>query len=184
MKFKNYLQKNEIIVDYLILMEGKQLNEMSNDTFETIKKVGKKLGVRIKKSDTVFTYLKKFGRGVDDLIRLSSLYLITDITDSKSRKDIVQDAKNILKGMNKKEIAAFIFQLDKATVGITAHLRHIMQSIFGLEVATYNNWMEDIDYIKKELRHIKTVLKRMGNSEKELKMAEKFEKMILNMEKI
>jgi len=183
-KLPFHLEENTLIPEYIRLIEELQLNEMSSDTFKFVKSLGAKLGVRIKKSESIFSYLKKFGKGADDLVRYASLYLLTDITDSKSRKELVQDAKNTIKKMDRRELMGFVMQIDRATFGVTAHLRHIMQSVFGLEVATYNKWLDDIKYMKKEMRHIRKVLKRTGGSEKELKALNTLEKMILNMESI
>ena len=172
----------KFLPQYLQLMSHMRLDE--GKMFDLIQSLGVKLGLKVKKSDSIFKYLKDFGKEVDDIIRLSSLYLITDITDSKSRKDIAKDIKNILKRTDKKEMAAFMLMLDKDTIGITSHFRHLMHSLFGIEVSVYHKWLDDIEYMKKELRQIRIVLKRMGGTEKELSALKQFENIILNMEKI
>lgn len=186
MRFDNYLNEYNLIPQYILLFEDIGLNEIkvTDPIFTDLKNLGKKVGIRLKRSDSIFTYLKDAGKKAQDLIRFASLYLLTDITDNKSRGELVSDAKRTMKNMDKKEMIAFMFQLDKATVGITAHLRHVMQSIFGLEVATYNKWLNDVDYLKKEIRHIKTVLKRMGDKEKELEVVKKLENMVFAMEEL
>ena len=179
MKFKNYLTTDEYINNFIDIycLSNNELNEMSTETFNIIKKVGDKLGVRVKKSESIFTYLKRAGNNFNDLFRLASLYLLTDVIDSKSRANIVKDAKDVINKLDRKELIAFLLQIDKASFGLTAHIRHVFQSIFGLEIATYNKWLEDKEYIEKELRHIKFVMNKMGlDNTKEMELLLKFQK--------
>lgn len=182
MKFKNHIKTQEYIENLITIYsisENNNINEMSKRTIETIKRLGKKFGVRIKPSESIFTYLKKAGKGFDDLFRLTSLYLLTDVTDNKTRKELVQDAKNVLKNIDKKELIAFLLQIDKLSFGLTSHFRHFFQSALGLEIATYNNWIKDKEYIEKELRHIKKVMQRMGlENSKEMDILLKFQNSI------
>jgi hypothetical protein len=184
MRLEKHIKHNELLIDYLFFMEEFGLDEsISDSTFSAIRNFGLKLGIKVKRSDTIFKYLKDAGKGVQDLVRLASIYLSTDVSNKKFKKEVAQDAKKILKSVDKKEIAAFMLQMDKASVGLTSHLRHIMQSVFGLEVTIYANWRSDIDYMKKEMRHIKNILKKM-DAEEEMKTLNKLENMILNMEKM
>lgn len=182
MKFKTHIEKQEYIDNFIIiyqLSEGHSLNEMSQETIDSIKRLGKKFGIRIKPSESVFSYIKKFSRGLDDLFRYASLYMLTDVRDSKTRKELVQDAKKTINKLDKKELIAFLIQLDKVSFGLTAHFRHFFQSVLGLEIATYNKWLEDKEYIEKELKHIKIVMKRMGlENSKEMKMLMNFQNSI------
>lgn len=178
MRFNEYLTTDEYINNFINIycLSNNELNEMSTETFNVIKKVGDKLGVRVKKSESIFTYLKRAGKNLNDLFRLSCLYLLTDITDNKSRDLIVKDAKEIINKIDRKELVAFLLQIDKASFGLTAHIRHIFQSVFGLEIATYNKWLEDREYIEKELRHIKSIMKKMGlDNTKEMDLLLKFQ---------
>lgn len=182
MKFKNHLKEQEYIENFIIITElanSSEVNEMSKKTVEYIKQLGKKFGVRVKPSESIFTYLKRFGKGMDDLFRIASLYLLTDIKDRESRRQLEQDAKEVLKKVKKKELIAFLIQLDKLSFGLTAHFRHFFQSVLGLEIATYNKWMEDKEYIEKEVRHIKNVMKRMGlENSKEMILLNNFQNSI------
>jgi hypothetical protein len=110
--------------------------------------------------------------------------MITDITDSKSRQDIVKDAKTIIKKVNRKNLMSFLMQLDKLTLGITSHIRHIIQSVFGVEITTYNYYKQDLDYLKTEINNIRYVLKKMGNTEKELNLLKNLEDSIMNLSEI
>lgn len=127
--------------------------------YELLKAAAEKLGLRLKRTETIWDYIKKGGTWFEDFIRLVSLYLLTDVQDSKTRKMIKTYAKRHLKQVNPKEIAAFILQLDRGLFGLTAHIRHILMSVFGIEVATYNKWLDDPTYIEKEFRHVVQVAK-------------------------
>ena len=177
MKFKTYIRDNSYEYIEELISVG-TLNEMSSDTFKTIKKAGNKLGLRINKSLTIWDFLKKSNDKFFELYNLASLYLLTDITDNKSRKGIIKDAKKVIKGLNKRELMSFIFQLDKASFGLTAHIRHIIQSIFGVEITTYNNWIESKTYLEHEVNRMIEVLGGMGEYPKETKQLKDFKKSI------
>ena len=176
MRLQAYINEDNILSEYIGLGELLRLDEMSGDTFEKLKSAGKKMGFRIKKSKSLVDYFKGAGRGTEDLLRYATLFMMTDVRDNESRKELIKDAKNVFKSINKKDVTAMLMQLDKASIGLTAHIRHIIQSVFGIEIATINYWYEDIEYIKKELRHVRKVLDRMGGTEKEIKALDTFEK--------
>jgi hypothetical protein len=182
MKFKQYLKDNEFkyFSEYLLICE--RTTPLPEDAYKALKSVGEKLGLKVNKSDTIWDYLKKAGKGTNNIMRNAAIFLSTDIRNTKLKNQIIKDIKNDAKKLHIKEIAAFLMQLDKSTFGITSKIRHILQTILGVEVSAYYNWENDMDYLEKELKHIKRVLERMGNSEKELKALEKFQNVILNME--
>lgn len=185
MKFKKHVEIQENIHNFLIIYnisQNNHINEMSKDTINNIKALGKKFGIKIKPSETVFSYFKKFGKGMDELVRITSLYMLTDVRDNKTRKELISDAIDVLKNINKKEIVAFLIQLDKISFGLTSHFRHFFQSILGLEIATYNKWLKDKEYIEKEINNIKIVMKRMSlENSKEMKLLKKFQDSIESM---
>lgn len=183
MRFQSYINEGKYKNFHAIIMlcDDIYVNEMTDKTFNTIKSAGGKLGLKVAKSNTLFGLLKSAGKDVDEIVRLAALYMITDITDNKSRQDIVKDAKSILKKVNIKNLMTFLFQVDKLSLGITSHLRHIMMSIFGVEITTYNYYKQDIDYLKSEINNIKQVLKRMGNTENELKLLKNLENSIMSL---
>lgn len=180
MRLRNFVEESqtERFKGLMILLETMEINEMSDETFQAIKRLGKKMGFRVKKSDTLFDYIKRAGKNMEDLLRLATLYGMTDIKDRETRKELTQDMKDTFKKVNKRDLAAFLLQLDRGVGGLTAIPRHVLMSLFGIEVATQNTWLADKEYLEKEFRHIKKVLKRMG-AEKELKDAEALEKKIL-----
>jgi len=199
MKFKNYLQEKEkgefiYISSVLELLEVLNLHNDSliesepslnlllleqSKLFKVLNKVAKKLGLRLKKSETIFSYIKKSGPWFEELLRLASLYLLTDVRDRKTRKQIMSYARKMAKDVNPKEIAAFLMQLDRAAFGLTAHLRHILMSIFGIEVATYNKWLDDPEYIEKEFKHVKIVAKRRGLPASEIAAIDKLQQRLI-----
>ena len=180
MRLHRYINENNFLNEYLTLCETLRLDEMSGDTFEKIKAAGKKLGFKVKKSKSLFDYLKGVSRGTEDLLRYATLYMMTDVKDSESRKELVKDAKNTLRSVNKKDVVGLLMQLDKSSLGLTSHVRHIFQSIFGIEIATVNYWYEDVEYIQKEMRHVRVVLNRMDAKE-ELKALDKFEESLKDL---
>lgn len=182
MRFQNYLKENDFkyFSDLLMVGETLELNEMSKDTFNKLKTVGNKLGLRVVKSNTLAGLLKRAGKGVDDLFRYAVLYLYTDISDKESRKDIVKDAKKIIKQINMQNLMSFLIQMDKLTIGITAQIRHIIQSIFGIEITTYNNWENDVKYLLNAIDRMKKVLKNMDNTNDEIEIINQLEISINN----
>ena len=50
-----------------------------------------------------------------------------------------------------------------------------------LEVTTFHRWMEDREYIEKEVRHIRKRLTGMEGADKELALLDRFEKSFLKM---
>lgn len=179
MRLNNYIENNTEYPSFegwLYLLQNNRVDEVSDKTFEVMERLGKRMGFKIKKSNTLFDYLRQAGGKFETILRLASLYLLTDISAGEERKEIAQDIKNEIKKVNKKDLMAFFMQLDKALLGFTSIPRHVLMSILGIEITTYNRWMDDVDYIDKETRHIKKVLKRMPGTDKELELIKKFEK--------
>jgi len=178
-RFENYLnEKPTFFKDYLILCEslGIGLNEMTDDTFHKLKKAGKKMGFNVKKSKSLVSYFKSINTGAEDLLRYAALYMLTDIKDNASRKELTQDAKKVFKRINKKDVTNMLLQMDKSTIGVTSHVRHIFQSAFGIEVSSYTNWLKDAEYISNTLKDLEITLKRMGDTDEELQALDKFKK--------
>jgi hypothetical protein len=187
MKLEKHIKENSFPnLEFLChALDLENLDEgVSGETFETLKRAADKLGFRLHKSETIFDYFKKMGRGMNDLLRTASLFMLTDIkdrfmlTDIKDRKTravLIKDAKKIIKKANKKEITAFLMQLDKATLGITSHLRHIITSVFGLELTTYMRFVPDTDYIEAELKRVREVMRKKGMSDDDILMVKDVE---------
>jgi hypothetical protein len=179
-RFENYLNTN-FLRDYLILCESLELNEMTDDTFHKLKKAGKKMGFNIKKSKSLVDYFKSVSTGAEDLLRYAALFMLTDIKDNASRKELTQDAKKVFKRINRKDVTNMLIQMDKSTVGVSSHVRHIFQSAFGIEIASYTNWVKDAEYIGNTLKDIRITLKRMGDTEDELKALNRFEQSLQSL---
>jgi hypothetical protein len=183
MKFDKHLKEHNYpnfeFLCFVATLNDNVINEaVSQKTFDFLAKAADKLGMRLKRSDTLFDYLKGAGRGIQDLVRTASLYMLTDIGDKKSRQILVRDAKRIIARADKKEIAGFLLQIDRATLGITAHLRHLLMSAFGIEIATYNKWLPDSDYIKKELHHVREIMRKRGLSKEQIQVLKDLEKQL------
>jgi len=174
MRFENYLDnKFDALEGLIILTETCELNEMPDNIMLLIKDLGKKAGIKVKRTNTIFHYLRKAGSGTTDLLRYATLYGMTDLKDKETRAVLVKDMKGILQKINKKDISSFFMRLDKSAFGLTAIPRHVLVNLFGIEISPPGSWLDDKNYIEKELRHVRTVLNRMGDCENELKMLDK-----------
>jgi len=184
-RFQSYIERNEfsIISEYITLMEYFQLDEMSPQTFINIKKAGEKLGLNVKKSKSLVDYLKGADKKIGELLRYSTMFLATDIGDNKTRKKIIGWMREALRSIDKRDVIGFLIQLDKVSFGLTSHIRHMFQSLFGVEVTTYNDWKSNYDYVENELRKIKEVLSKAGASEEEMKAVGNLENIIKSARK-
>ena len=177
MRLQRYITKDNVSIQLLLecmyFIGTDNINEMSDKTLAAIENIAKKFGLKVKRSDSLFTYLKDAGKVFDNICRMAALYVYTDVTDTKTRKMLAQMAKKEIKDINKHKVAAFALQLERSTIGITGIFRHFVQGVLGVEVGAYTNWIDDISYFEKEMVNAGIVLKRMG-AEKELKALEKF----------
>jgi len=187
MRLNNFIENNREYPSFegwLYFLQNNRIDEVSDATFQSIEKLGKKVGFKIKKSNTIFDYIKIAGKEFETILRLASLYLMTDISDKSSRKELMADIKNEIKKTNKKELMAFIMQMDKNLLHLTGLPRHVLSSIFGIEIGTYNQWLDDISYIEKEIKQIKIVLSRMPGTEREIDIINKFDKSFHDLIKV
>lgn len=178
MRLEKYINEYSYLGEYLSLMESICINEMTDDTFSVIRRLGSKVGLKVKKSNTIFDYLKKSRRGMGELLKYASLYGMTDIKDKETRAKLVDNMRDTLKKVNKRDVTAFFMQLDRSLLSLTSIPRHILMSLFGIEVTTFNKWIDDIEYIKKELRHVKVVLNRIGDMDKEIEVVNNLENIL------
>ena len=185
MRLTRYIQNEHNILGCYYLFDN--LNEMSDKTFDTIRRLGSKVGLKIERSNPIFKQLKRAGKGIEDLIRYATLYSMVDIGDSQSKKELESDMKNTLKHVNKREVVDFFMQLDKNLFHLTSIPRHILSSLFGIHITSYHEWKEDHDYIKDELKKIEIVMDRIQKEtgkdlSKELNMIRKLQQRIDAME--
>jgi hypothetical protein len=176
MRLQKYINESNPLEDYLVLCESLQLNEMTDSTFSKLKQAGKKMGFNVKKSKSLVDYFKGINTGVEDLLRYAALFMLTDVRDNASRKELTQDAKKVFKRIKKKDVTNMLLQIDKNTIGVSSHIRHIFQSAFGIEVTSYTNWLKDAEYLQNSLNDMEVTLKQMGDTEEELKALSRFEK--------
>ena len=72
------------------------LNEISDETIQTLKRLGAKMGMKVKKTDSIFDYMKRAGKGMESILRYAAMVMLTDVTDNKTRKTLMQDMKKVL----------------------------------------------------------------------------------------
>jgi len=178
MRFKKHLKNNPclLLFDILDILEfNKNINEgkVRDIAYNSLKTLGNKLGFKVRRSDSIFDYLARAEENLVDLITYLTLYVLAK--DGSQKKELKDEIFNLLKMVNTKEITAFFMQVDRGFFGITSHLRHVLMSIFGVEISTYNKWVDDFNYIEKTLKDIRKVLMRMDPSQEELNALENFE---------
>lgn len=179
MKFYNYINENNALNGYIILLNY-DLNEVSQESFMTLKSLGDKLGLRLTKSRTVFSLLNKFSKNLTKIIILATKYhyYASVKHDNDRLKEIKKELDVLLSHTNRKEIMSFFAQLDASTLSLLTIPKNILQSIFGIEISTYNDWLSDKDYILTSLEKIKKVLMNIHDNNKEIELLNKFYKSI------
>lgn len=158
MRLNKYL-KEENILGCFFLFEP--MNEVSDETFKTLRRLGARVGLKIERSSGLIKQLKKAGKGMEDLLRYATLYGMVEISDKESKKELWNNMKDTLKHVNKREVTDFFLQLDKNTFSLTSIPRHILSSLFGIHVSTYHQWKDDHEYVMEELKKIEIVLYRL-----------------------
>ena len=188
MKFNEYLKEEDAtyITEYITICEAVMLSEMSNKTFEEIRQAAKRLGLRVNRSDSIFDFLKDVGKTTSDFFRSAVLYASTDMTDKKTKQGFVNDMKSSLSRINKREMTAFLLVLDKSTLGLTSHIRHILQGLFGIEVTgyfqMYQQHQQNIINMRRELKTLKTHMSSRDATPEDMKILTHFQNLIDNLE--
>lgn len=146
-----------------------KLNEgaIKDTLFNNIKLVGSKLGLKVKKAESLFDYIASGEKEMFEFFNLICLYLLAN--NSSDRNSISNEIRTSFKKINKKRFTAFIMQLDKVSFGLTSIVRHILMSLTGIEITTYNTWEKDINYIISQLDKVRKVLLEMGPTDEEIK---------------
>lgn len=157
---------------------------MSDESFQAIKRLGDKLGIKISKSHTLFSLIKKFGKDVGQVLGLATKYHFANITGNREKAtEIKQKLDKAMTKTTKKDVMSFFMQLDKNLLSLTSIPRHILQSFFGIEISTYNRWVDDKDYIITSLNKVLSVLEKMGtNTKKEEQLVKQLINSIKEME--
>jgi len=171
MKFKHYIIDKKVLEGFIILNQY-NLNEMSDSNFDLLKSFGDKIGLRINKSNTIFSILSKFSKNITKVLVLTTKYQNASISDDNQRaNELRNEISGLLRqGSMRKEIISFFMQLDNATFSLLTIPRNILQSVFGLEITSYNDWLSDKDYILTSLNKIKKVLMNIPDNSKEMNM--------------
>jgi len=178
MRFSEYLKQNNILGCFY---QFEPMNEVSDETFKTLRRLGAKVGLKIEKSSGLIKQLKKAGKGIEDILRYATLYGMVEISDKESRRELWNEMKKVLKHVNKREVADFFLQLDKNTLSLTSIPRHVLSSLFGIHISTYHQWKDDHEYIEEELKKIEIVLYRLQDKlgtklSKEIGMVKRLQK--------
>jgi hypothetical protein len=120
---------------------------------------------------------------VGRVIGLATRFHFARITNNpKKASKLKTELDKALTKTTKKDVMSFFLQLDKNLLSLTSIPRHILQSFFGVEVSTYNQWKEEKEYILDSLEKIKKVLQRMdGEHDKEMKLLLDLDKSIREM---
>lgn len=164
MRFQNYINEQELnILGFIYLIDN--INE-NDDFVSKLQQFGNKVGIKVAKTKTFQSDLKKAGSGVLTLMKMVIDYSFhADVMDKSARNKLIQDMKSQFSKVNKQEVVAFLVNMDRTFFGITSIPRHILQNIVGVELTTYNNWKTDLNYIDTSLVKIITVLNKMGDND-------------------
>lgn len=160
--------EDNIYEDFYTVIWYNTLNEASilpDFVFNTIKSVGEYIGLKVKKSDSLIDYLSS---AEEEFVRLYNLLCLYIIATGNEKAKLKADIKKELKKVNIKRFTAFLLQTEKLAFGLTSIVRHLLMTIFGVEITSYNKWVTDIEYILTHLKKIKDVLSTMNPTKEEL----------------
>jgi hypothetical protein len=166
----DYKNEENLIQDMIdVLQCNRYLNEVKivpDIFFNTLKSIGTKLGLKIKRSDSLFDYLSSVETNIYEIYNLTCLYLLADT--SQLRRSLEREIISTVKKVNLKSLTAFMMQMDKLAFGLSSFIRHILMSFLGIEISTYNKWSSDIEYIITHLNKVKDVLLNMNPTKEEI----------------
>lgn len=165
-RLERYVDINDNIFKDLSDILIKESTIVPDSVFYNIKLIGDKVGLKIKRSDTVFDYLESAGKEVAKIIGLVCQYIVTrDKTEKETLKNTI---KSEIDSVNRKRIASFFMEVDKATFGLLSIVRLVLRNIFGVEITNYKKWSKDIEYVLSKLDSIKKVLMGMNPTKEEI----------------
>jgi hypothetical protein len=151
-------------------------NIISDTLYNVLKKVGGKLGFKIKRTDSIFTYLTKAEEGLDELVMYLTLFIMSH--SSEERNELKQNIKDLLNRINKKELTNLLLLLDKSFFGFSSMLRNLLIGVFGVEITTYKRWEPDMEFINDKIKEIRKALMRTNPTEDEIDALNKFQELI------
>ena len=167
-RLKTFLDNDTNVLECIIFLYDDNLNEMSDESFMALKKLGDKMGFKVSKSHSLFSLLKKFSKDVGNVIGLATKYHFATLTGNSAKaSEIKQKLDKSLTKTTKKDVMSFFLQLDKNLLSLTSIPRHILQSFFGVEISTYNQWKSEKDYIIMSLEKVNQVLSKMDSDTRE-----------------
>lgn len=152
------------ILGYVFLTN--ELNEVSDEFLVKLQTIGKKMGIKVRKSKTFQNQINKAGKGVIKLMKLVLDYSVhDDIFDIESGKRLEKEIKTQFGQVKKEDVISFIVNIDKSFIGITSIPRHILQNVLGISITSFDNYVTDVDYIEKNMSKIISVLSGLGADE-------------------
>jgi len=167
MKFKNYINEVDYnILSYIYITD--ELNEISDELLLKLQTLGKKVGIKVRKSKTFQYQLSRAGKGVLHLTKLLIDYSIhADLLDPQPRQQLEKDIKDAFSKVKKEDVVSFFVNIDKTFLGITAIPRHVLQNVLGITITAFDNYVDGVDYIEKNMGKIISTLHDMGDTESE-----------------
>lgn len=178
MRFNNYIKEDYTLGFYQIF----GTNEISDELFVKLQKLGHKMGVKVRKSKTFQDQIKKAGTGVLHLMKLVADYSVhADVLDPAPRKKLESDIKSQFSKVRKEDVVSFIVNLDKSFLGLTSIPRHVLQNLLGITITSYDNWQSGVDYVKTNMEKIVSVLDDMGDEE-DVRLAKRIYKNVVGVE--
>ena len=167
MKFKQYLSEEHINMMAFIYLTD-EVNEISDELLLKLQILGKKMGLKVRKSKTFQHQLSKAGKGVLHLTKLVIDYSIhADLMDIEARKKLESDIKSAFSNVKKEDVVSFFVNIDKTFLGLTSIPRHVLQNILGISITAFDNYTSGVDYIEKNMGKIISTLHDMGETESE-----------------
>ena len=182
MRIKQYLKNDEyaILFELLdVLYYNSVLSEgiVPDIVFNSLKRLGNKLGFKISRANSFFDYLAKAEEGLSDLVTNLTLYALAD---GKQKEELKDDIKHQINHVNKKELSNFFLLLDRSMFGFSSFLRNILIAVFGVEISTYKKWSDDIDFIEDKIKEIRIALFRLNPTKEEVDALDDFETIVKN----
>lgn len=166
MRFKQYLTEEEFNILGCYMMIDSLDESVSDETFIKLQTLGQKFGVKVRRSKTFQSVIKKTSIGVLHLMKLVLDYSIhADIMDRDVRLKLESNIKAQFSKVKQEDVISFIVNIDKTFLGITSIPRHVMQNILGITITTYDNWVSNQEYVLKTLEKVMSVLDNMGDKD-------------------
>lgn len=154
MKFDKYLNED-------------QLNEQFLDqAFAKMKEYGAKAGIKVERTKSITQMLMDGGKGLQKFISILFHYSThADILDVDARKRLEADLKSEFRNVDEREVIAFLYALDKLSLGVTSAPRKFLETLVGVKMSAFNTYETDIEQLTTNLSNAEALLSKMGYKE-------------------